>query len=390
VIAMTAITEGGKEEQLKQIRAIGMNAIHLTARELEGARLARARRLNPDGLALRDLAVLREHLGGITAASAFKLVRAEVKADGAAADPAASQPAADEDDDLRVLGVVGEWEEVTGGAVAHGRFLREDDSAASRRVCVLGDAVATRLVGGGSASLGRIVLIGGEPFTVVGVMARRATAGGGVGDSGTADRNRDLYIPLGTVRTHFPRGEQASELDGISLRMADDTRLISQAEDARRIVAALHLGADDLSVAVPLELMRQAQRTKEVFNVIITVIAAIALIVGGIGIMNIMLAAVTERTREIGVRRAVGASRSDILRQFLTEALLIAVAGGVLGLVVGIGGGLLIEAVFGFPVAFSGAIMVISTGTAMTVGVAFGIYPAWKAARMDPVEALRT
>jgi putative ABC transport system permease protein len=127
-----------------------------------------------------------------------------------------------------------------------------------------------------------------------------------------------------------------------------------------------------------------------VFNVIITVIAAIALIVGGIGIMNIMLAAVTERTREIGVRRAVGASRNDILRQFLTEALLIAVAGGVLGLVVGIGGGLLIEAVFGFPVAFSVAIMVVATGTAMAVGVAFGLYPAWKAARMDPVEALRT
>ena len=390
VIAMTAITEGGKEEQLKQIRAIGMNAIHLSARELEGARLARARRLNPDGLALRDLAVLKEHLGGITAASAFKLLRAEIKADGTSDQPGADRAANSDEEDVRVLGVAGDWEEVTGGAVAHGRFLRADDGAASRRVCVLGDAVATRLATGGAASVGRIVLIGGEPFTVVGVMARRATAGGGVGDSGTADRNRDVYLPLGTLRTHFPRGEQASQLDGISLRMADDTRLVSQAEDARRIVAALHLGAEDLTVAVPLELMRQAQRTKEVFNVIITVIAAIALIVGGIGIMNIMLAAVTERTREIGVRRAVGASRRDILRQFLTEALLIAVAGGVLGLVVGIGGGLLIEAVFGFPVAFSLAIIVIATGTAMTVGVAFGIYPAWKAARMDPVEALRT
>jgi putative ABC transport system permease protein len=127
-----------------------------------------------------------------------------------------------------------------------------------------------------------------------------------------------------------------------------------------------------------------------VFNVIITVIAAIALVVGGIGIMNIMLAAVTERTREIGVRRAVGASRGDVLRQFLAEALLIAVTGGLLGLAVGVGGGLLIEAVFGFPVAFNGAIMVVATGTAMVVGVAFGLYPAWKAARMDPVEALRT
>jgi macrolide transport system ATP-binding/permease protein len=389
VIAMTAITEGGKEEQLKQIRAIGLNAIHLTARELEGARLARARRLNPEGLAVRDLDVLRQHLPGITASSAWKLLRAEVRPDGASTD-AGAMSTDHEDEDVRVLGVTGDWEVVTGGAVAHGRFLRADDGAASRRVCVLGDAVAIRLAKDAKAAVGTVVLVGGEPLTVVGVMARRATAGGGVGDSGAADRNRDVYLPLGTLRSHFPRPEWGSDLDGISLRMADDTRLVEQAEDARRIVTALHQAADDFAVAVPLELMRQAQRTKEVFNVIITVIAAIALIVGGIGIMNIMLAAVTERTREIGVRRAVGASRNDILRQFLTEALLIAVAGGVLGLVVGIGGGLLIEAVFGFPVAFSVAIMVVATGTAMAVGVAFGLYPAWKAARMDPVEALRT
>jgi putative ABC transport system permease protein len=156
------------------------------------------------------------------------------------------------------------------------------------------------------------------------------------------------------------------------------------------MILELHHGADDFVVAVPLEAMRQAQRTKEVFNVIIVVIAGISLVVGGIGIMNIMLASVTERTREIGIRRAIGASCRDIMRQFLTEAVLIATAGGVLGLVLGVGSGLLIQALFAFPVAFNGWIMVVATATSMAIGIGFGLYPAWMAARMDPVEALRT
>jgi putative ABC transport system permease protein len=155
------------------------------------------------------------------------------------------------------------------------------------------------------------------------------------------------------------------------------------------MIAELHYGADDFAVAVPLEALRQAQRTKEVFNLIIVVIAAISLIVGGIGIMNIMLASVTERMREIGIRRAVGASRRDILSHFLLEALLIASAGGLTGLILGVGSALLIQALFAFPVSFNGGIMLVATATSMAIGVGFGLYPAWKAARMDPVEALR-
>jgi putative ABC transport system permease protein len=127
-----------------------------------------------------------------------------------------------------------------------------------------------------------------------------------------------------------------------------------------------------------------------VFNLLIIVIAAISLIVGGIGIMNIMLATVTERTREIGIRRAVGASRRTVLAQFLAEASMLSLTGGIIGLVAGIAGALAVEAVFGFTVAFDALIAVLAVCVSVAIGIGFGLYPAWKAARMDPVEALRT
>ncbi|MDP6357827.1 MAG: FtsX-like permease family protein, partial [Planctomycetota bacterium] len=157
-----------------------------------------------------------------------------------------------------------------------------------------------------------------------------------------------------------------------------------------RIVSNLHNEANDFEVSVPLEKLRQAQTTKEIFNVIIIVIAAISLIVGGIGIMNIMIANVSQRTREIGIRRAVGGSRRDIMKQFHTEAMLISILGGVLGLGLGIFAGRTIERIFGFPVSFNDLIMMISVAISMAIGILFGIYPAWLAARLNPVEALRT
>jgi macrolide transport system ATP-binding/permease protein len=383
VIAMTAITEGGKEEQLAQIRRIGLNNITVRALEVEGARLARLRRLNPDGLAERDLDGLRAFLPGVQAACAWRTLKAEVRHEPPAGATGGGEPVIA--DDTSVQGVTGEHADVTNLAAASGRLLTAEDESQRRRVCVLGAAVAEQL---GSAP-GASVTIGDERFAVVGVAERRGTGMRGVGGGG-GDRDREVYLPLATLRAYFRQGERDSRLDVVSLRMDSDAGLLDRAEEARRLVLALHREAEDIAVVVPLEAMRQAQRTKEVFNVIITVIAAIALVVGGIGIMNIMLASVTERTREIGIRRAVGASRADVLRQFLAEAMLISGAGAVIGLAAGIGAGLAVQAAFGFPVAFNGAIMVVAVATSVLVGIGFGIYPAWKAACMDPVEALRT
>ena len=376
VIAMTAITEGGKQQQLDQIRQIGMNNIQVRDLGLEGARLLRVRRINPHGITPADMTAIREYVSGIHAMTAWKAIKAELRYENRVVE------------DANTLGVTGDFQSVANFHVGEGRFLEPGDEEGFRRVCVLGREVVTSL-GLEGTGLGAIVIIGDEPFKVVGVMGEKEFTRSEITDVSITNRNKDVYIPHASLRTYFRKDPRASHLDVISLRMEGDERLLEESRMVQRIVADLHGEASDFEVSVPLEKLRQAQKTREVFNIIIIVIAAISLIVGGIGIMNIMIANVSERTREIGIRRAVGASRRDVLRQFLTEAVLISLLGGVIGLAVGIAGGTSIERVFGFQVAFNDTIMALSVAVSMAVGVIFGIYPAWLAANMSPVDALR-
>jgi ABC-type antimicrobial peptide transport system permease subunit len=353
-----------------------MNNIQIRGLDLEGSRLLRVRRINQEGVTELDLGAVLRYVPGVDASCAWKAIKAEIRIGSKAVD------------DANTLGVTGDFQSVVNFHVERGRFIDRRDEDAFARVCVLGSAVA-RGLGLDNDALGTSVIVGDEPFTVVGIMAPKEFTESDIADVAISNRNHDVYVPYASLRTYFRKDERDSQLDVISMRMASDEALMEQSVAIKRIVSDLHNGAEDFAVAVPLESMRQAQRTKEIFNVIIIVIAAISLIVGGIGIMNIMLATVTERTREIGIRRAVGASRHDILRQFLAESLLISLFGGLLGLILGLLAGFLIEALFGFAVAFNLWIMLVATGTSMGIGVAFGIYPAWLAANMNPVDALR-
>jgi macrolide transport system ATP-binding/permease protein len=377
VIAMNGITEGGKRKQLDQIRQIGLNNIQLHDSGIEGARLLRERRRNPYGLSASDLAALREHLPDLAYATAWRALRAEVRKDARVVE------------DGRVLGVTGDFQEVVNFQVARGRFLMAHDEQNHHRVCVAGSEVIARL-GIADDPLGAWLLIGDEPFRVVGVMGRKRFSRSDVRDVQIIDRNLDIYVPYSSLKTYFRKDAYAGEFEVISLRMADEHGLVETSLYAQRIVRELHNRAEDFVVSVPLEKLRQAQQTKEVFNIIIVVIAAISLVVGGIGIMNIMLATVTERRREIGIRRAVGASRRNIMSQFLTEAVLMSCIGGLLGLLVGALAGKAVEAAFAFPVAFNPVVVAAAIGVSVAVGVVFGSYPAWLAARLDPVTALRT
>ena len=376
VIAMTAITEGGKQQQLEQIRQIGLNNIQIRDLDLDGQKLLRQRRINSYGLTRTDLHQITDHVTGIDAWTAWRGQRVELRREDRVIE------------DITVLGVVGDFERVTNFYIGQGRFLLPADEEHYRRTCVIGHTIAERL-GIGESPENQTVIIGDEPFTVVGVMGYRPFTESEVADLNITNRNLEVYIPLATMDAYFAKDDLASELDAISLRMDSDEELLAQSQLIGHIVGELHNAAEDHVVAVPLETIKQAQRTKEIFNIIIVVIAAMAWIVGGIGIMNIMLANVTERTKEIGIRRAIGASRRDILAQFLTESAGLSAIGGVIGLIIGVCAGFMVELLFGFPVAFSTVIMTVAVGVSAGIGIAFGLYPAYKAAHMDPVDALR-
>jgi macrolide transport system ATP-binding/permease protein len=377
VIAMTAITEGGKRQQLEQIRQIGLNNIQVLDNRLEGERLRLARQRNPFGISDRDIDAIRRELPELERLTAWKGLKADVSRGRIRLE----YP--------QVLGVSGDFQDVVNFAVGRGRFLRDRDSREYRRVCVLGAEVAEGLAIAENP-LGAELIIGDQPFIVVGVMQHRPFTASTVKDVNIVDRNRDVYIPHAVLMRYYRQQERAGMYDTISLRMAETAALVSDSQHLERVLRSLHDDADDFAVSVPLENLRQSQKTKEVFNVIITVIAGMSLLVGGIGIMNIMLASVSERTREIGIRRAVGATRREVLKQFLAEAGVISSIGAALGVITGILGGELVAAGFQFPIAFNLGIMGISVAVALAIGMSFGLYPAWVAARMDPVEALRS
>jgi putative ABC transport system permease protein len=201
--------------------------------------------------------------------------------------------------------------------------------------------------------------------------------------------NRDVYVPMTTANSRFANARRGDAIQEIALRVPRADQVTSVAGITRRLIGGAHRGVDDFEIVVPAELLSQAQTTQRVFNIVMGSIAAISLLVGGIGIMNVMLTSVTERTREIGIRRAVGATRRAILSQFLMETVLISMGGGVVGILLGFGMARGINVFAGWETALSPLSTAGAFGVAALVGIVFGIYPARRAARMDPIAALR-
>jgi putative ABC transport system permease protein len=293
-------------------------------------------------------------------------------------------------------------------------------------VAIIGSGVRTRFFTTESP-IGRPIKIGETWLTVVGVLADRRLNPDNATRLGIRDANMDVYVPVHTMLllfrirgkltqrdiAHASRAEgldidgadngggnteseekraertNQNQLDRIIVRVAD-TRMVPQVADVvQRMLARRHNGVVDVEITVPELLLKQEQRTKTIFNVVLGAIASISLIVGGIGIMNIMLASVLERIREIGVRRAMGATQKDILYQVLSEAVLISVAGGLAGILVGGGLSLGIQQFANIKTIVSYLSVFVAFGVSLSVGVVFGIVPAWRAARQDPVACLR-
>jgi putative ABC transport system permease protein len=257
-------------------------------------------------------------------------------------------------------------------------------------VCVLGERAKVNLLGYGDA-VGRYVKFDDVWLRVIGVMAPQATADSSVEGIQAADRNNLVVAPLNSVMRRFEDRNSylKDEIDGVFVRVASSADPIEIAEVIRAILTATHNDAGDFSVLVPAGLLAQRRQQQFIFEVVMICIAGISLLVGGIGIMNIMLATVLERTREIGVRRAVGARQRDIVRQFLIEAVLISIVGGLIGIAVGFGGSKIIAAIAGWSTVVTVTSIAVAFGVSVFIGLLFGIYPAVQAARLDPIEAIR-
>ncbi|HMX62056.1 MAG TPA: FtsX-like permease family protein, partial [Candidatus Sumerlaeota bacterium] len=238
--------------------------------------------------------------------------------------------------------------------------------------------------------IGQTLLIDGESFTVIGILAARGKSSGGTVIE-VGDLDRSIYLPLNSaIRRLGVDDPRADKLDEIILKTRAESTLREGAEVADRALSRLHREVPDYKVVVPEELIRQQQQTKNVLSQVLVFIAAISLFVGGIGIMNIMLATVTQRTKEIGIRRALGATKRDILFQFLVESLVISLAGGLLGIGVGFALAYGIGMYAKWPTIVPIQSVIASTTIAAAVGFIFGLYPSLKAASLDPIEALRT
>jgi len=382
VIAMLAVGEGASKEALEQIRKLGSNNIIIrSAKPVKEASREVRIRMSIYGLLYEDMERISESFSSVRRIVPAKLVQQEGRLGARTLE-------------LRVVGTTPEWFDLVRRPMAAGRVMTATDNGQRRNVVVLTEHGARRLLAGES-TIGQNLRIGGGVFEVIGIV--RSESGFG-GDIQTPDQDVDAYIPLEVARERFgdiftrraagARIRELVELHQIIAEVATLDEVESTSAGIESLLKRFHK-KDDYRVSVPLALLRQAEATKRTFNIVLGSIAAISLLVGGIGIMNIMLASVTERTREIGIRRAIGAKRKQIVGQFLIETVVLSTTGGLLGIGIGLLVPWLITSFAGMPTVVKPWSLVLSLGISMTVGILFGIYPAFRAAELDPIEALR-
>jgi putative ABC transport system permease protein len=375
VISMMSIGEGARRAAIEQIKLLGTNNIRVKQLE-QVAGQEESEETPSEGLTIHDAREISEKLANGVAFSPIKFVNQPVFVGGISPQGAA------------IVGVSDTYDELTNSSARDGRFVSSLDMRGAARVCVLGSEVKRELFGFEDA-VDKMIKVGEENFRVVGVMEAKNYRDAKTSVIKIRNINRDIYIPIATALKRFGDEDFPDRIDEVAVQMDQPTSVVPASILIGRILDRSHHGVKDYEVLIPDELLAQSQRTQRIFNIVMGSIAALSLLVGGIGIMNIMLASVTERTKEIGIRRAIGASERDILGQFLNETVLIAVSGGVIGIIVGALMALSINLFAKWDTVVSLVSVAVSFGISGTVGVIFGLYPAQQAARKDPIIALR-
>lgn len=376
VIAMLNIGKGAEREALSLIDSMGVNNVILEGKRYSEDELSEIREESL-GLNMGDVNAAQATLPFVTSYSAAKQVKVF--------DLYSDQHKSGAD----VYGVSLSYFDHASLTATKGRLLDQNDSARLAQVAVLGADAATELFPQGEA-VGNFVKVNHLWLEVVGVLSPPAAVKNefqGVKIGG--DRYR-VFIPLSTALEKLPMDKLASELDVVKLAISEDTDPVVAAKAVQNLMDLRHGEVEDYNIVIPAALLEQQKQTQQIFNIVMACVAGISLLVGGIGIMNIMLANVMERTKEIGLLRAVGATQQDIKLQFLAESFTISLLGGVLGILFG----LILSEVIGFysgwAVSWSLVAILLSLSICMLVGVGFGVFPAIKASKLDPIAALHS
>jgi len=378
VVSMLSIGAGARQKVMAVIEQMGVHNLIVEAKEtLEWQAHQKIRQTSP-GLTFQDYRIILDNVSNLAASTPRKRYT-----------PTKTIPKAQQDVPM-VYGVTPVYVMISSLHVTDGNFFSENQEKLGAPVCVLGTGAKASLFGS-TDPVDQYVKLDEQWFRVIGVVGPQVTAQSDVAGVPAQDLNNIIYVPLNAAifRLENTYSGQKDEIDGIYLNLKDTSELVPSSQVVRAILDASHHGASDFSVIVPAELLAEQKRTERLFNAVMVAIASISLLVGGIGIMNIMLASILERTREIGVRRAVGARQSDIVRQFVVEAIMISFVGGTFGIVFGFAMSRLIAVLAGWSTIVTAPSILLAFLVSISVGLVFGIYPAMKAARLDPVEAMR-
>ena len=377
VVAMLSIGAGAQQEVMAFIEGLGVRNLIVEAREAPDQQTLQKIRKLSAGLSFKDFRMIEANLEGVSASSARKRFTPSKLLPRPQADPP------------MVYGVSPGYVAIANLQVVNGRFFDESETQGAAPVAVLGEAAAASLFGA-EDPLGRYVKVNEQWFQVIGVAGPQLTVQADVGGLPAQDRNNLIYVPLYSAIFRLEDGQtrQKEEIDGIYLQMQSSDDITSGAALLRGLLNVAHREAGDFTIISPAELLAEQRRTQRIFEMVMVAIASISLLVGGIGIMNIMLASVMERTREIGVRRAIGARRRDVVRQFLLETTIISLAGGLLGIAVGVGLSQMIGELAGWSTIVTTTSIVLAFVVSVGIGLVFGLYPAVRAAKLDPVKAL--
>jgi putative ABC transport system permease protein len=386
VVAMLSVGEGASKAALDNIKKVGSNNLIITSmKSVEEENITNRSEsfMSVYGLKYTDYERLKAIFSTIRTTVPVKLVNK-------------SGTLGQRTMDLRVVGTTPEWFKLVKRAVVAGRVLVEKDSQDRARSLVLTEYGARRLLAARN-TIGQDIKVAGTSFRVVGIVKSSESNATSSGIQ-MPDQEVDAYIPIEVARFYFgdisireaagSEERKNVELEQIIVEVDDMKHVESTAKGIETMLQKFHK-KKDYSISIPLALLRQAEATKRTFNIVLGSIACISLLVGGIGIMNIMLASVTERTREIGIRRAIGAKRKQIITQFLIETVVLSTIGGIVGLFIGIFIPMLITLMAGMQTVITLVSIILPLFISVGIGIFFGLYPALRAAEVDPIIALR-